>query len=433
MRLGQVPNKLLCRKGYWLAAIVFAITAALCAVTPAASAKRSTKKPAAVKQQSATRPASEVRRERQSVENDISDARRRLTDKEKSIEQQLDILSNIDSQIETQQHAIEELSQTIAETTQRIEQLRDSVVLMRREDSLLCHQIAEGLRKRHVEKSRVSPLAFVAGANTVSDARRRLFYLDIVQKAMQNKTRDLRDTRRQLEVLGNELDSVILHHEAAIKQLVTSKDILENRRTEASKIVTSLKSDTASLRSLLAAKKKRLQQLDDELNRVIASETSTPNPSSGQSGTSAPTRKDDALTGSFASNKGKLPFPVSGNYTITGTFGRSRHNSLSHVEVENSGIDISVTKGTKAHAVYGGTVSSVFFMDGYENIVIIRHGNYLTVYAGLVSLKVRKGSAVKTGQEIGTVATVDGKTVLHFEVRKERTKLNPLQWLRSSK
>jgi septal ring factor EnvC (AmiA/AmiB activator) len=83
--------------------------------------------------------------------------------------------------------------------------------------------------------------------------------------------------------------------------------------------------------------------------------------------------------------------------------------------------------------VFDGTVSSVFFMPGYQNIVIVRHGEYLTVYAGLGSLSISKGSKVKAGSDIGTVYSDPddgGRTVLHFEVRREREKLNPLDWVR---
>ncbi len=142
---------------------------------------------------------------------------------------------------------------------------------------------------------------------------------------------------------------------------------------------------------------------------------------------------DRKITGSFVANKGRLLFPIAGKYTIVGTFGRSNHQNLSNIQVNNSGIDILVSKGTTARAVYDGTVSSVFFMPGYQNIVILRHGDYLTVYAGLASLSISKGAKVKAGATIGTVYSDPddgGRTVLHFEVRHEREKLNPLDWVR---
>lgn len=134
----------------------------------------------------------------------------------------------------------------------------------------------------------------------------------------------------------------------------------------------------------------------------------------------------------FAKSKGKLLFPVSGKYTIVSQFGRNHYGDLSKVEIDNPGIDILTAPGSSARAVYPGTVSSIFNIDGYHHIVMVRHGEYLTIYANIEKLSVRKGESVKAGQQLGTIygdASDDNRTVLHFEVRKERDKLNPLDWL----
>ena len=99
---------------------------------------------------------------------------------------------------------------------------------------------------------------------------------------------------------------------------------------------------------------------------------------------------------------------------------------------DNSGIDIEVSKSTQARAVYEGTVSAIFRQDGFNNIVMVRHGAYITIYAGLGNLSVKSGDKVKTGQLLGTIFTdpSTGLTTLHFEIRREREKLNPKQWVR---
>lgn len=139
------------------------------------------------------------------------------------------------------------------------------------------------------------------------------------------------------------------------------------------------------------------------------------------------------LTGDFAANKGKLPFPVAGRYTIISNLGTNTHPDLAKVKIDNLGIDIQVPPGTSARAVFDGVISSVFRLDGYNNVVIVRHGEYLTVYAGLDALAVRKGDKVHAGQNIGTIVVDhddDDRTVLHFEVRREKQKLNPTEWVK---
>lgn len=141
----------------------------------------------------------------------------------------------------------------------------------------------------------------------------------------------------------------------------------------------------------------------------------------------------EKLTGSFAQNKGRLMFPVAGRYIITSNFGTNDHPELSKVKIDNLGIDIEVAKGAAARSIFEGVVTSIFRLDGYHNIVIVRHGEYLTVYGGIERLSVKKGDKVAAGQTIGTIFSDpedDNRTTLHFEIRHEKQKLNPVEWVR---
>ncbi len=176
-------------------------------------------------------------------------------------------------------------------------------------------------------------------------------------------------------------------------------------------------------------------------------DTGTPATSASTSTGTAPTLKAPAAQGAtavapqaelpvgnnFESYKGRLPFPVSGRYTIVKRFGRQKHPTLPHVETTNSGIDMQTDPGTQVRAVFDGEVSAVFRPDGYNNVVVIRHGTYMTVYANLGSITVSTGQKIKAGQPIGTVYTDanDGnRSILHFEIRNRRQKENPELWLK---
>lgn len=135
----------------------------------------------------------------------------------------------------------------------------------------------------------------------------------------------------------------------------------------------------------------------------------------------------------FGDLKGRLPYPITGNYTIVKRFGRQKHPSLPHVETNNAGIDIQTSKGAAVRSVCDGVVSAVFRPDGYNTVVVIRHGQYMTVYANLGSISVETGQKVKAGQNIGKVFADpkdNGRSVLHFEIRHGRTKENPQTWLK---
>lgn len=139
---------------------------------------------------------------------------------------------------------------------------------------------------------------------------------------------------------------------------------------------------------------------------------------------------DRKLSKDFASNKGRLPMPITGPYSVIGHYGRYNVAGLSHVTLDNKGIDIRGQAGAQARAVFQGTVSQIFQFSG-RYIVMLRHGHYISVYSGLTSVSVSKGQQVVTGQALGSVGKDENQqVVLHFQLREESQRLNPEQWVR---
>ncbi len=215
---------------------------------------------------------------------------------------------------------------------------------------------------------------------------------------------------------------------------------LETRQRKTDRLVKDLKREKRTLNQVLKEKQAQALKLDKELDRIIAQElerqraekakaakNSKPTGNkSGQKGnnvqktteTYATAESTRQLSGSFESNKGRLLFPVNGQYKVVRTFGRQKHPQLPHVVIDNSGIDIEVAKGGTARAVFEGKVSAIFKQPGFGTIVMVRHGQYLTIYANLAEINVKNGSKLKQGQTIGRVARGDdGRAVLHFELR----------------
>lgn len=153
------------------------------------------------------------------------------------------------------------------------------------------------------------------------------------------------------------------------------------------------------------------------------------------------TRVPDAVaTGNtFASSRGLLPWPVDGHYTVVKPFGRQSHPIYKNLQIDNAGIDLQTASGATVKSVYDGEVSAVFCPDQVTHVVVVRHGDYVTVYANLGSLSIRKGDKVKRGQAIGKVyadQSDGGRSVLHFEIRNGANpnnvkKENPMTWLKS--
>lgn len=141
--------------------------------------------------------------------------------------------------------------------------------------------------------------------------------------------------------------------------------------------------------------------------------------------------KAKSATG-FGASKGSLPRPVSGAFKVTSRFGRHEVPGLSGVVYDNPGIDAETSQGASAQAVYGGKVSGIYMIPGFNTVVIVNHGDYYTVYGNISSVSVRQGDSVRQGQKLGSLAydADEKRTMIHFEVWKNRTKLNPQEWIR---
>lgn len=392
-----------------------------------------------------TRRSSTVKQERQQTQRDITETQRKIKDNTRRVQQNLDRLNSLNAQIDRQQISINTLTGEVSRLETAISLKTDSISHLTQDITLLKNRLKQTMRDARSRRQRLSPMAMVFSASSFNDAIRRLGLLNRLRQR-QTATIDSLDSKiNLLDKHRIQLNDLKQQQNTALNKLSVAHDVLVGHQAESEKLDRTLKSEGANLKRLLEEKRRRMRQLDAELDRIIAAEAAAARRSRTQPDkpqTNKPTKPQSSgtaiqgnaqasrtLDGPFASNKGRLLFPVAGSYTITGTFGRGERAGLA---IDNSGIDISVASGTKARAVFDGTVTSIFIMSTYHNVVIVRHGAYLTVYAGLSSVNVSKGQSVRTGQTIGTIATdaTTGRTELHFEVRHERQKLNPLQWVR---
>jgi murein DD-endopeptidase MepM/ murein hydrolase activator NlpD len=180
----------------------------------------------------------------------------------------------------------------------------------------------------------------------------------------------------------------------------------------------------AGLKNPEAVKAEPIAKLEE---KTVAVEKAAPAKSNSMSATA----EEVALTGNFAGNKGRLPSPVDRGAVVS-SFGEHPHAEFQNIKIKNNGIDITSAPGVQAKVVFDGEVSSVIFIANLNYIVIVRHGDYLTVYSNLESVTVKKGDKVKTRQSLGTVFTEQGesKSRLHFELWQGTIVQNPSSWIK---
>ena len=205
------------------------------------------------------------------------------------------------------------------------------------------------------------------------------------------------------------------------------QDDLQKKQRQANALNRQIESQIAQEVARAAAEAKAARELEER--NTPAKATSSKRVAESKGGY-AMTREEKQLSDNFADNRGRLPAPVTGRYTIVGTFGEQQHQALKHVRINNNGIDLLATANSEARTVFDGTVTAIIMEPGFANTVIIRHGNYLTVYSNLSSVYVKKNDKVKARQSIGRLYTDnDNATILHFELWKETNKQNPQPWL----
>ena len=171
----------------------------------------------------------------------------------------------------------------------------------------------------------------------------------------------------------------------------------------------------------LAAKKKQVEALDRDIARIVR-EAMKKSPS-------GKTEIDRALATEFSKNKGLLPWPADG--PVVEPFGERYHQVYKNIKLpKNNGIDIALKSGTAVCCVFDGVVKQVLVMPGYNQCVLVQHGNYFTFYCKLRNVKVKSGQKVTTGQQLGVVDTINKETQLHFQVWKDTTPQNPESWLK---
>ena len=340
----------------------------------------------------------------------------------------------------------------------------DSIAILESNLNDLRTAYAKALRSLQPSAGEMDAIAFVFSAGSFSEAYSRVRYLNRFSEWRRRKAADIDQAIDRISQRRQHLTGLRHQQDKACRQAEEARRSLSLKQNESEKLVTNLRRQGTQLKAELSRQKKQAQALDRELDRIIAAEqqriareeaarkakeakntktttrtTSSDTPSaraiaSSRAETrSAATTSATQLSGSFSANKGQLLFPVSGRYKIVRQFGRQPHPTQRHVVTDNSGIDIEVPTGTSARAVFDGTVSAIFRQDGFNTIVMLRHGKYLTVYAGLSACNVRQGQHIKAGHLLGSIHSDpadDNRTILHFEVRDERQKLNPILWVK---
>ena len=322
----------------------------------------------------------------------------------------------------------------VSESDRVIRQYSDSIYLAQKEinrlqarvDTLTAHYSKLVLSAYKNRDSRIWYMYMFASDN-LGQAFRRFGYFRNLSSQMQNEAKSIRTMQDELALKQERL--ALLKKDAEAVRAERKKELhnLKKDESKADNVVKKLQKDRKKYQSQLASKKKEIDALNREIARLIANAMNKDGQKSSSKKPKAPV--DMKLDAEFSKNKAKLPWPADG--PVGSRFGKHYHPVYKNLELPpNNGVDIALAKGEHVKAVFDGVVSQVLVMPGYNQCVLVQHGNYFTLYCKMKNIAVKAGDKVKTGQLIGDIDTINGQTQLHFEVWKGKDPQNPETWLR---
>ena len=401
-----------------------------------------------------TQKIKELENQRNELQQQIAESETLLRSTKKDVKSQLDNLALINGQIEDRKKYINAIERDVKSLNNEINALQRQLKTLQHDLKDKKDKYESSVQYMYRNKSIHEKLLFIFSAENLSQTYRRLRYVREYANFQRLQAVEIERKQKQVNAKKAELEVTRGAKEKLLREGESEKKKLEKQEKEKQGILNGLKRKQRGIQSEINKKRRSANKLNAQIDRLIEQEIEKArkraeeearktSAKEGKKPTEKPVSKqpvqkgtvdkfrmnseDRQLSGTFESNKGRLPMPITGPYVIVGRYGQ--YAVAKNVRLDNKGIDIRGKEGAKARAVFDGEVSAIFKYNGLSN-VLVRHGNYISVYCNLSSVSVAKGSKVKAREEIGVVQKdASGNAVLHFQLRKETTKLNPEVWL----
>lgn len=390
-----------------------------------------------------------------SLQKEIAQKENILLSSKKDINSKLQNLDLLTAQIKERKELINMLVSEVDALNKEIDKLNKEVAENEKRVGKSKNEYASALKRTRRYGSFQSKLLFVVSADDFNSMARRYRYTRQYMQAHKRKGEELKENIAALQLKKSELDSVLATKKLSLDEQTHQRKALQLLEEKQRSLLSELKKESRKVEKELLARRKQLQKLNADIERAIdreiaaqkareeaarkaAAKAAAGKKKGGKSSKAEPAKPviaEDAgvkeMSGSFAQNKGKLPVPITGPFHVVSNFGPQKGVvGKGNVKIDYGGITLGGERGAKARCVFDGRVTSVIRQGDFA-FVLVRHGKYITVYCRLGEITVQEGDKISAGDIIGTVATdASGHTRLLFQLRNEKTKLNPMQWLK---
>lgn len=372
----------------------------------------------------------QMQKERAAIEQQISESEKLLAGTEGDIATQVANLNTISALLKERKKLLEQTKKDIRSLNAQTLKLETEIKQLQSEYDECSNRYADACRFYQHQQVSFNPITFLFSSSTFKQLTRRMRYIGEYSSSLESLAVEIKEKQDALKSKKAQIEL------AREEKLILQKEQQKNEAAVAAEeksqraIVNKLKSKRTALKREIQSQQKKITELNKEIDRQIQLAIKEQQKET-QTGGALKVEEDIKLTGSFESNKGKLPIPITGSYLIVGNYGVQNVAGMKDVKIKNLGIDIQGTEGSQARVIFNGVVTTVFQQGKGQIGVLVRHGKYISVYCNLSEIAVKKGDELKTGDIIGNIHKSDnGQRILHFQLHKETVKLNPMDWLR---
>jgi septal ring factor EnvC (AmiA/AmiB activator) len=341
-------------------------------------------------------------------------------------------LSALNQRILEQENLISSIKSEITFLNTEIGENNDIIDALSEDLKKLKKEYAAMLFAAQKANNSTTRLTFLFSSSSFDQFVMRLRYMEQYGETRKLQGEQIVKVQDELSGQVKAIESKREQKNSLLNEELAENTNLADLKKKQNNLVKTLEKEEKSLKRDLEETKKALAVLDKKINDIIKEEMEREAALAAAAAAAGSTKKTTELSASFEENKNKLPWPVSSGF-ISQKFGRQNHPVLKNIILQNDGVNIQTRENEKVKCVFEGEVRKVAFIPSFGSTIIIKHGEYFSVYTGLKEVYVKTGQKVTTNQEIGTViSNNDGISELRFRIHKNTQALDPQAWLRAS-
>lgn len=380
--------------------------------------------------------------EKAKIEREIAKINSILNETKKTKRLSASQLNILRKKIRDREKLIANISKQTQALNGEIQNTQKSILQLNEEINFLKKEYIQMLRMAQKNKTSANRLLFIFSAKDYSQAYQRYVFFKQYGQLQKQKMFEIQQKTNELEKKTNELVVKKVNQESLLSQQEKQKSELTKEQKEKQSTINSLQKKERQLAKQIKEKQARRKKLQNQINAAIQAEvkrqaqiaakskTKDESKTSSKEYVMSATPEEIQLSKDFTSNKGRLPWPTE-HGIITSNYGTHPHPDIKGVMIENLGVDIRTKRGSSVRAVFDGEVVRVFTGPNGQKVIILRHGEYMTVYTNLSNVFVSSGNKVKTKQSIGTIHTnTEDVTEINFQVWKGNNRQNPSTWIK---